>query len=237
MMRIQDASGIPIDIQPGVVNTIAGRIYQSLSTELTAAQARSAVEELYDVSDDLLRRLQKQDKPQLACKRGCAWCCFSQVAVGGLEVLRLYEYIRHTFTEEQINALQDRVEAVALKAKGLSVKQHEALKVPCPLLVGNQCSGYSARPLACRGWNSFSAVQCQKLYDSPGNPNIQVLFYAPMRDTAASIATGMQVGIYGLGLQQDWLSLPIALDIAFRTPDCADRFLSGEPVFAKAILG
>lgn len=235
-MRTHDATGIPIDIQPEVVKIIAGRIHQSLSMNLTIEEAVAAVEEIHDIADDLIKKLQKQDRPKIACKRGCAWCCFSQVAVGGLEVFRLHKYIQTTFTKEQIIALRERAENVAQKAKGLSVKRHEALKVPCPFLVNNQCSIYNARPLACRGWNSFNARKCQQLYEAPENADIRVNFYAPMRDTTTSIATGMQVGIYGLGLQQDWLSLPVALNVALKTPDYAERFLSGEPIFAEASL-
>lgn len=72
---------------------------------------------------------------QLACHPGCAGCC-RQITVSAIEALALWR------------ALQDipPAEAATLRAAAVAAEASEE----CPLLEGELCRLYAARPLICR---------------------------------------------------------------------------------------
>lgn len=71
---------------------------------------------------------------QLACKAGCAECCFQPIPVLPLEVLGLACFLRET------DAGQEARRALAYKPGGAA----------CPFLRAGNCLVYALRPMACR---------------------------------------------------------------------------------------
>jgi hypothetical protein len=118
----------------------------------------------------------------------------------------------------------------ALKAGGRA-----AARLPCPLLVGHRCAAYAVRPLTCRGFNSRDARRCELSLD-PRN-HVSVPAYAPQLRLTTFVLDGMRAGLVGPGLNGDLLELSGALRIALEVPDALERWLAGEPVFARARMG
>ena len=90
------------------------------------------------------------------------------------EVLRIAAFIEETFSVEEREALARRVAATDEQARGMSDEAWGAARVPCPLLVANECSVYSVRPLDCRAYNSCSVAACRDAFESYADWDVPV---------------------------------------------------------------
>lgn len=130
----------------------------------------SALKEMYAAIDDTNRSLEefaRRKGQQIACKKGCQWCCHQPVFAMDYELDFLKNYIEQHFTPAQ----QAEIKARATKKNEAIGKLHdEALlnsKFPCPLLIDGTCTAYAARPVACRIYLSSDVASCLHFYQNP----------------------------------------------------------------------
>ena len=84
-----------------------------------------------------------------ACSKGCSYCCHMRVVVTAPEVVRIAAFIDETFSVEERTALARRVAAIVDQARGMSDEAWGEARLPCPLLIANECSVYPvARSIA-----------------------------------------------------------------------------------------
>ncbi len=183
----------------------------------------------------------KHPPPHLACQEGCDWCCYLVVGTAVPEVIRIVEYMRKSFSEDELRATRQRIVALdEQKRQRIATRGADATPLatraplPCPLLVNHRCSVYPVRPLTCRGCNSRDARQCELFLD-PKNKAV-VPAYVPQHRLMTFVLDGLRAGAAESGLNGDLVELTAALRIAFEVPDAAERWLAGEAVFAPARL-
>ena len=196
---------------------------------LSAAGASGKLGPLFDavmrfvagLIDDMA---EKEPAPQpIACRKGCAFCCANgPIDVTPLEVLGIVHHVALAFDE---GAMRDLLAAV-MADDGRTV-------TPCPLLKDKQCSVYAARPLACRGINSYNATKCEMKMKFGVGDTIVTGWVHPWKISEAA-REGIEQGAHELGLDGRALDLRRALKIAFADTDAVERWLAGEPVFEDA---
>jgi Fe-S-cluster containining protein len=172
--------------------------------------------------------------PPLACREGCDWCCYLPVGTAIPEVLRIVEYLRRSLSPEELEATHARIVELDERKHRMSFGERAGARLPCPLLVNHRCSAYPVRPLTCRGFNSTDAHQCERFLQAPRKtvlPN-----YVPQLRLTTFVLDGLRAGLAESGLKDDLLELTAALRIALEVPDAAQRWLTGEAVFAPARL-
>jgi len=105
--------------------------------ELLNSGARPKLRKIYALADKLVEAAD----PFTACKRGCSACCHMNVNITDVEAQIIEEATgrRHKVLTRPNRHPDDRFSGV-----------------PCPFLVDNACSIYSARPFACRHHMSFN---------------------------------------------------------------------------------
>ncbi len=169
-----------------------------------------------------------------ACSKGCSYCCHMRVVVTAPEVLRIAAFIDETFSVEERTALAKRVAATDDQARGMSDEAWGKARLPCPLLIANECSVYSVRPLDCRAYNSRSVAACGRVAGSPtrsgtfrSTPSIQSSYKC--------VQAGVLHALAGSGRPASLLELTAALRILLEDPN-AVRWCDGENVFAPAEL-
>ena len=172
---------------------------------------------------------------QAACRAGCAWCCSTTyVSTSAPEVIRIAEHLRATRSPEELAALVERLARREERIGAMNEERRRYARIPCALLVNNRCSVYDVRPLACRGIISSDAAACEASYRSgwvrqiPNGPRHLGI--------SVGVRMGMRKALDDAGLDGAQLDLNAALRIALTTPDVAERWLSGEPIFAPAHL-
>ncbi len=214
-----------------------------LSAERRMAQralARRSAWSLLDLAkgsaarlDDLIRRHPAPVGERPVCRAGCSWCCHVLVAVAAPEALVIAQYIQNEMPAEASAVLAAATVELDERVHGLDADERAVRQLPCAFLVEGKCAVYPVRPLLCRGWNSLDVIACRENYRQPDIMPVTV--YALQRRLGVQVADGLDTALTeaGLGGGTD-LELTAAVRIALETPDAAERFLAGEPVFAPA---
>jgi hypothetical protein len=195
------------------------------------------VTEAQQMAATATRDLRQRRPPRLpiACRKGCAWCCYLQVPVSAPEALRIAHFLRQTLPPDELEAVRARVAALDERTRGLTARQRLAVGRPCALLADHACSVYPVRPLACQGWHSIDARACRRNVEHP-DADVAIPQYPAYVGVTDGLRDGLETGLAELRLQGDELELTAALRIALDLPDAAERWLAGEPVFAPARL-
>lgn len=185
------------------------------------------LQQIYDLTHERMARLFPPAEP-IACKTGCAYCCHLLFFTDVLAVFLVADWLRRNQPAAAIESLRARLAAFIDGGYGLKTVP----RPPCPLLVGDLCMAYEARPLVCRAQNSFHVSQCEEKFH--GKRQLVVAHDVPLRVWAA-IAEGLKAGLAEAGLAgSESVEFAAALRIVLETPDAMERWIAGEPVFAPA---
>lgn len=104
---------------------------------------------------------------EVACKKGCDFCCYQPVFANNFEILRLIRHIRRNFNAAQISAILKKAAAKNLAVSKMSESKMLRHKAACPLLENGACTVYEARPMACRIYLSTSLESCRHFFAYP----------------------------------------------------------------------
>jgi len=131
-----------------------------------------AIESLYQAIDglnDSIISLAKRQNINVACTKGCQWCCHQAVFANSYEVHYLSEKIKENFSTKDLTTIQKSCEIKNSSVSKLGEKKVLSYKSPCPLLSNGACSVYFARPMACRIYLSTNLSSCVEFYTHPEN--------------------------------------------------------------------
>ena len=158
----------------------------------------------------------------LACRKGCAFCCHQWVSVTAPEAFHLARRLKPSQAKSVAAAAAARREA---KFAGRAT-----FSSPCPLLTNDACTAYDARPIVCRMAVSTSLEACRHVYLENGEEPIPVppvfsgmRFVVQMALAAALVRSALVTTAY---------ELSAAVARALESPDLERRWLAGEDVFA-----
>jgi Fe-S-cluster containining protein len=136
-----------------------------------------------------------QDGHRVACRSGCTYCCMFSVAASVPEVLAIATFVRERFDDERQAALDARVEANIAATDGMDMSRRDGVRLDCPFLGAGRCSVYEVRPIACRGYSSYSVEDCGEDFEHPGTGveihtnGLRELVYGAIREGLATAAT------------------------------------------------
>jgi Fe-S-cluster containining protein len=182
----------------------------------------------------ILARLKEMTRPCLGCPDGggCTYCCYQGVVATVPEILLLADYLRHHRSADELEGIKNRCRDYITAIDG---KPYHNLKQACPFLegdqqgVGGKCSVYEVRPLVCRGYHSLDVVRCKRAFDDPQDKSFMIEAWGfPI---AQEIGKSVRLGLIANGLDGSYFKLAHAVLIALETPDAAERYLAGEPIF------
>ncbi len=180
---------------------------------------------LMKVYDDTAR---KHGRPaELACKKGCGYCCHTRVTVTAPEIFLLARAVRPRWEDEN-DGLQSSFQKQEAVTRGLSIEERYATRTACPLLTDGSCGMYEPRPLTCRAYGSRSLDACISLYNTTVNNVPQSEMSQLMR---AVIFAGLKAALKRCGLDGQGYELGHALTAAM-PQDAEERWLAGEAIFA-----
>ena len=145
----------------------------------------SALSEMYEAIDNLndsLFDFSKKQGKNIACQKGCQWCCHQPVFALDYELDYLNDYITQNLTKIQQDEISEKAKQKRFQFDSLSGDDLLNAKHPCPLLENGACMAYSARPMACRIYLSTNLNSCLKFYHEPEDKNsYPALLDFPMR--------------------------------------------------------
>jgi len=206
------------------------RIGTKLAIGVDSAKACAAIDALIALGDASAA----SGNCRTACTKGCSYCCHMRAVVTAPEVLRIAAFIERTFSVEERKALARRVAAIDQRSHGMSDEAWGEARLPCPLLVANECSVYSVRPLDCRAYNSRSVAACRNAFESYAEWDVPV--DVEHQSSYKSVQAGLLQALAGSGRPASLLELTAALRVILDDPDAIFRWCAGENVFAAAEL-
>lgn len=165
---------------------------------------------------------------KIACTRGCAHCCTVWVEASPPEVIFAVAAMDSPLAERAVAA----VERACGQTAGLSFETRDRMRIPCPLLEGDECSHYAGRPIACRTAVSTDADICLRAYRLLSGEGI------PVPLTWTGLRQGYSVALEGAliraGLAHRYREWNESLRLALSDRETEARWLSGADVFATA---
>lgn len=197
-----------------------------LEDKTNAQRMSDAGAVMMEVYDETARKYGRPS--ELACKKGCGYCCHTRVTVTAPEIFHLARAVRPRWENEGDSLKADFQKQEAI-TRGMSIEERYATRTACPMLSEGSCGIYEPRPLTCRAYGSRSLDACIKLYNTAVNEVPQSDMSQLMR---AVIFAGMKAALKRCGLDGQGFELGEALDVALR-PDAEARWLAGENIFAE----
>ena len=159
--------------------------HSHLDQELSAANIKRAITELYQAVDNLLGSFLERsaaDGHAADCHKGCAWCCYQEVFAITHEFLFLNEYVNKSLSAADRFTVLERAREKVKISMNLTVEEQLKLRSACPFLDSGTCMVYEARPMACRIYLSASEPSCKKEHDHPSEKrSFPGLFDFPLR--------------------------------------------------------
>lgn len=169
--------------------------------------------------------------PQATIARGeyaCSSCRHHQLGVTPPEALSIAGALAQ-WPARVRRQIACRARANAQRARTLSRREFEALRIECPLLLaGHQCAANGCRPLDCQGWVCLAGRADAE--SSAGTAEMVLDRHA--RTVSRGVQAGMAEALSEHGLDAARYELNSALVVALGDPDAAERWGRGEAVFA-----
>src|SRR3954454_16883821 len=166
-------------------------------------------------------------------RSGWTYCCMVAVAASAPEVLAIATFVRERFDEERRAALDRRVEANISATEGMDMSQRDRVRLDCPFLEAGKCTVYEVRPIACRGYSSYSVEDCRADYEHPGTGveghtnGLRELVFGAIRE-------GLTVACKAASVEYRLLELVRAYKIASDDPTLAETWRSRPEAFETA---
>jgi uncharacterized protein len=180
------------------------------------------------------RERKVKDRRAIACQAGCSHCCHMRVVATVPELIAVANFMALNFSGEETDAARQRVIEGDGRTRGLTDEQWGIGHFACPLLVDDKCSVYAARPLECRGYNSFDVGACGAAardylgWDVPMDDALMGAFKSAQAGLLQAVASG--------GHPPRLVELTAALRVIFEDPLAIERWLGGEDAFVEAQL-
>jgi Fe-S-cluster containining protein len=203
----------------------------SARERVDAATARTETVRMYGRLAALQTQVMADEKVEVACRRGCSYCCHLRVEIRPHEAFVLAHHIRTKFSPEQRARALARIEDVLKRIAPLSREQHVRAGISCALLEEDACSVYEARPATCRKYHSVSVAVCRAAFDDTSAPLIGEIEHENVRLAGNAVALGYAKGVEEAGYDATLYELHYALHRALTDPKAERRYRDGKRAF------
>jgi len=225
-------SPVPPELQQAFDRERA-RAYSTASPE--AAVERAETIRMYGRLAELQRDVIAQRRVDVACERGCSYCCHLRVEIRPHEAFVLAEHIAAHFDDAQRAATIARIEANLRRIAPLSAAAHVRAGIPCALLDRDgTCSAYDARPAACRKYYSVSVSTCRNAFVDTSAPLTGELEDEAVRLAGNAVTLGHAQGLDDAGYDAALYELHFALRKALTNAKAAKRYRQRKKAFVDS---
>ena len=172
-----------------------------------------------------------RSKVDLACERGCSYCCHLRVEIRPHEAFVLAQHVQAKFTPAQRARAMARIEENLQRIAPLTQEQHIRAGIPCALLEEGVCSVYEGRPAACRKYYSVSVETCRNAFNDTAAPLTGQIEDEQVRLAGNAVALGYAKGLEDAGYDATLYELHDALKRALTNPKAEKRYRDGKRPF------
>ena len=138
---------------------------ETLGEDPTPAKLLQVIDDAIELAGNLTEEMASRDiagLDDIACRSGCAWCCYQQVGITAPQALHIAERLRSGELIMSADEALESLTALDQRIHGVNKFGRLAAAVPCAFLGDDDaCTIYDVRPFACRGANSIDADFCR----------------------------------------------------------------------------
>jgi Fe-S-cluster containining protein len=187
---------------------------------------------IHELTDRSIREVHAacHDGHRVACRSGCNYCCMFPVAASAPEVLAIATFVRERFDEERQAALDARVEVNIAATDGMDMSERDRVRLDCPFLEAGKCTVYEVRPVACRGFSSYSVEECREDFEHPGT-GVEVHANGLRELVYGAIREGLAIAFKSASAEHRLLELVRAYKIASEDSTLAETWRSRPEAF------
>jgi Fe-S-cluster containining protein len=189
-----------------------------------AAAARAQTVRMYGRLAALQGDIIAHGKVELACQRGCSYCCHLRVGIRPHDAFVLAKHVQTKFNAEQRARVIVRLEENLKRIAPLTPEQHIRAGIPCALLEEGVCSVYEARPATCRKYYSVSVETCRNAFNDTSAPLTGEIEHEQVRLAGNAVALGYAKGLEDAGYDAKPYELHYALHRALTNPKAEARY-------------
>lgn len=202
---------------------------QQFKANPTPERFVSVLMKCYEVVDSFIASLTKIGVIQnIACCKGCSYCCSLPVHAHSYEIVAIAEHIKQTWSKREISALKQRIKHYVEHSEYIRPFSESSELVFCPLLRKGACSIHSLRPINCQAHHSSDVSDCIKTMN--GLPSI-----IDFNSLVSDLYKIEYDAIHSLFMEWKWdvsqQNLALGLKRALDKTDCVERYLRGERLF------
>jgi Fe-S-cluster containining protein len=224
--------------EPAVIRVRLAAAGESLKILSGTAAALSTIElarRINELTDRSIGQVHAacHDGHRVACRSGCTYCCMFPVAASAPEVLAIATFVHERFDEGRQAALNARVMANIAATDGMDMSQRDRVRLDCPFLEAGECKVYEVRPIACRGYSSYSAEDCREDYEHPGT-GVEIQTNGLRELVFGAIREGLAVACKSASVEHRLLELVRAYKIAAADSTLAESWRSRPEAFETA---
>ena len=196
-----------------------------------APVARAQTIRMYDRLATLQHEAIVKQKVDVACARGCSYCCHLRVEIRPHDAFVLAHHVQSRFDDAQQARTIARIEDNVRRIEGLTPEQHVRAGIPCALLEDGLCTVYESRPATCRKYYSVSLDTCRNAFNDPSAPLTGEVENEQVRFAGNAVALGYAKGMEDAGYDAALYELHFALHRALSDPRCERRYRRGKRAF------
>ena len=167
----------------------------------------------------------------VACARGCSYCCHLRVEIRPHEAFVLARHIDEAFDAARRARIVAGLEANLRRIAPLSAAEHVRAGIGCALLDDGVCTVYAARPAACRKYYSVSVTTCHDAWRDTAAPLTGEIEDEGVRLAGNAVALGFAKGLDDAGYDAELYELHFALLKALTEPKAAKRYRQRKKAF------
>lgn len=224
--RVLLGKGLPLQPKAAEIVAVAMVVKAKLDEEGNLRRASEAAELAQTLVETSLTA-RPPTQQNIACTKGCAYCCHTFVAVTPPEAFRLADAVRAGLAAGMTpDAVRDRGRPLM----GITPDKRIGGKLPCPLLIDGACSVYRHRPLVCRQATSLDLTACIEEFEGR-NLAAQIPISGVHLQHSSNAHITLLGALKAAGYSTDALDLASALDVTLAHPDAEARWLGGEDIF------
>ena len=176
----------------------------------------------------------RQSTPVPACSSGCHYCCHVKVDVFPGEIFLIADCVKKLDAKQQEQIYKTATDNAA-KIAPMTLKQHEASKIRCPLLGENKsCLIYPDRPFVCRRYHSANVQTCITDFNSTAEDGQEILQNKFIIEGLSSKYKVMLLAYNRAGYDANAYDINSALIEALTDKDCEMRWFNKKPALLKA---
>lgn len=165
---------------------------------------------------------------EVACRKGCAFCCSLYVSALPPEIFAVADFIRDGAAD--LAAEIARIETADANTRGLDPRGRFINKAPCALLIDGACSVYPVRPMVCRGMLSRSKDACERAYNGDALDYVEAI--EPASILRSAYGEALLLALHRRGLPLRGYELAHAVLVALKDASAEERWYAGDDVFA-----